>query len=210
MQQQTRDLMRAFNQVAQHPVGVWDPGQTAQIGTPSMWSWDTRVRAHRAFIRRLPGAQNEYWVHVDYDDYREKFLSFLDSEFGLPRSAIHGTWHADHTLNRAFARKHGISFVRMALLQAPANIDYGRLMEKSFTNTQANSKSMYLLDYAVMMKLLNVPPPLDQEDYTARREQIADTFLAAGFDGSRELVLQGMDGMFTLWDVIRPSRSARR
>jgi hypothetical protein len=108
----------------------------------------------------------------------------------------------DHVLNRAFARKHGLFFVRAALLPAACNRGYGRLMEKSFTRTDASSKSMYLLDYAVMMKILNIRPPLSREDFDAHRLEIAGAFVGAGFTGSTELALQGLDGLFSLWDVL--------
>jgi hypothetical protein len=106
-------------------------------------------------------------------------------------------------LNRAFARNHGIAFVRLALLGRDSNVSYGRLLERGLSKIKANSKPMYLIDFVIMMKLLDIPAPTSKQDYSVRRQKIAGTFVANGFEGSEELALQGLDGIFKLWSVLK-------
>ena len=203
MRQQTRDLMRALNDVGQHPVGVATPEQTLQAGPLASWEWDSAGGGNKAFVRTRPSAPKEYWAHVDFDGYRAAFLSFLEREFALSASTVESSWHVDHMLNRAFARSHGIAFVRLALLGRDSNVSYGRLLESGFSKIKANSKPMYLIDFVIMMKLLDIPAPTSKQDYSARRQVIASTFVANGFEGSEELAMQGLDGMFALWSVLK-------
>ena len=200
---QTRDLMRALNEVGHHPVGVAAPEQTLQSGPLASWEWDGVGGGNKAFVRTRPAAPKEYWVHVDFEGYRAAFLSFLDREFALSASAVESSWHVDHMLNRAFARNHGIAFVHLALLGRESNVSYGRLLESGLSRLRANCKPMYLIDFIIMMKLLDIPAPTSKQDYSARRQEIARTFVASGFEGSEDLALQGLDGMFTLWSVLK-------
>jgi hypothetical protein len=149
------------------------------------------------------GAATEYWCDVASEDYRRLFLAFLSSEFGVDSSAVGGDLHVDHVLNRAFARKHGLTFVRMALLPGVDNTAYGRLLEKQFTGLQANSKSMYLMDASILMKLLGIQPPENEAAYKSRRRDIATAFVNAGYAGPVEGALRELDGLFKLWKVLR-------
>ncbi len=53
----------------------------------------------------------------------------------------------------------------------------------------------------ILMKALHIKPPTDPDDYRKRRGDIASYLEAAGAE-RRELALQGMDGIFQLWDVL--------
>ena len=53
---------------------------------------------------------------------RPAFLAFLEEAFALPADQVAGAWHVDHLLNRAFARGHGLAFVRLALLPREPNV----------------------------------------------------------------------------------------
>ena len=206
LQAQKRDFVRAFNDPAAFPVGVGFPGQGALPGRPMAWRWDESVPDHRAFVRTAPGTSAEYWVHVDLSGYRAAFLAFLAAEFALPSEAVLSHWHADHVLNRAFARRHGIAFVRMALVAAEFNTGHGRTIERGVTRMPASGKSMYLLDYYMMMKVLGIHPPSSEADYRARRVDIARRIVGEGVAVPESLVLEGLDGMFlALWPVLRPS-----
>ncbi len=200
--QQTRAFVQAFDAVADHPIALQNPGQLGRLLHPGTWTWDPGVRVGLAFVRSRSGAPKEYWVHVDCDTYRPAFLAFLESEVGLPRRDVETSWHVDHVLNAAFARKHGLAYVRVALVHQQFNTGYGRVIEKRFTRMPAAGKSMYLLDYLVMMKLLHVVPPRNKAEYTRRRREIAGDFLASGCAGPENLILAGLDGTLDLWDVL--------
>jgi len=201
--EQKRDFIRAFQQPAAYPVGVQHPTQSARsVPVVATWRWDPAIRGQKAFIRTVGGTHTEYWAHVDFDrGYRDGFLSFLESEKGVTRASVPSTLHADHLLNKAFALRHGLGYVRMALVEGEFNMDYGRKIEKNLTQSQARDNSQYLFDYIVLMKALHIKPPTDPDDYRTRREDIASYLEAAGAE-KRELALQGMDGIFKLWDVL--------
>lgn len=201
--EQTRAFMRAFCAApANHPVALRNPGQLAGILDSGTWQWAPGVRSGNAFIRTPRVGPAEYWVAAGYVGYRAAFLGFLESEFGLLRSQVGSTWHVDHILNAAMARRYGLGYLRVALVQKPFNEGYGRVIEKRFTSMDARGKSMYLLDYILMMKLLHIEPPASKVEYMRRRREIARVFLSAGFEGTEELVLMGLDGMVELWDVL--------
>lgn len=108
----------------------------------------------------------------------------------------------DHLLNKAFAQRHGLRFVRLALVPMAHNQGWGRKIEKALTQTMARDNSVYLFDYFIFMKVMNILPPADKADYEARRGAIARR-LCADSGLSEKILLQGMDGMFlTLWPVL--------
>jgi len=200
--QQKQDFIKAYHEPAGYPVGVQDPTQTAcSFAVAAAWSWDSAVDGKQAFIRTVASRDKEYWVSVDLRAYREPFLAFLGREFGVPRATIPGALHADHLLNAAFARRHGLRYVRMALVWEGYNVGYGTKIEKNLTQSLASDKRMYLFDYIILLKVLNIPPPSDKNNYLRRREAIASR-LAAELGERRDLILQGMDGFFKLWPVL--------
>ena len=201
--QQTKEFMRAFNSPSEYPIALQHPKQLADVGCGYTWAWDPEVSAGKAFVRSPCGGPKEYWVYIDWKKgYREGFLSFLEKQVGLPRSAVDSSWHVDHILNSAFARRHGLPYVRVALLYGKFNTGYGRLMEKRFTRIKANSKSVYLLDFLVMMKLLHISPPKNKAEYIQRRKEIAKVFINNGINESENLVLISLDAFFELWEVL--------
>jgi hypothetical protein len=163
--------------------------------------WDQSVKPDTAAFVRLPmEGPKEYWVHVDLSGYRPAFKRFLSSHAGVPD--VPSSWHADHILNAALARKHRLSYIRLALVQQPFNVGYGALFEKRLTQMDANSKSMYLFDFLMMMKLLHIDPPRSEAEYARRKLDIAGSFVKHGFAGSRELLTSGLDGFFKSWRVL--------
>lgn len=199
--EQKQDFIRAFHQPTVYPVGVQNPAQTARSFPSASWNWDPAIAGQRAFIRTVAPSHKEYWAHVSFGDYRPAFLSFLEAEQGVKSSAVPQHLHADHLLNKAFALRRGLGYVRMALVEGEYNVGYGRKIEKNITQTHATDKSQYLMDYIILMKVLNIKPPADREDYRRRREKIAARLAAEGAEKS-DLALQGMDGIFKLWDVL--------
>lgn len=200
LQRQREQVVQAFNAPAAHPVGVRSPAQTTTIG--GRWQWDPAVPRQQAFVRHGQAGHAEYWVHVDFDGYRAAFLAWLAAEHAIA-GTVPTQLHVDHVLNRAFARRHGIFYVRMALLRGAYNTAHGRTLERALTHLAANSKSQYLIDFFMLMKLLGVDPPLNAADYRLRRERIVQEMLDAGVTGPRAALLQGLDGTFELWRVLR-------
>lgn len=198
---QKQDFIKGFKEPAGYPVGVQDPAQTSRsLSVAATWCWDPAV-PQNAFVRTVAGHDDEYWVRTDFQDYREAFLAFLGRRHGVARASVPGALHADHLLNKAFALRHGLRYVRMALVWADYNVGYGSKIEKNLTKSDAQGKPIYLIDYIILMKVLNIPAPIDANDYKRRREEIASRLEAEGAE-SRELALQGMDGFFKLWQVI--------
>ena len=62
---------------------------------------------------------------------------------------------------------------------------------------------MYLLDYPIMMKMLDIPAPASKEDYIERKREIAMTFAANGLRLPLDRILEGLDGTFKLWSVLK-------
>jgi Lhr-like helicase len=152
----------------------------------------------KGFIRNVDN-EKEYWVHVDYRGYRNAFLDFLSTEYNLPKAEVPKDWEVDHLLNKAFARCRSVKYIRVVLIKHHFNNAYGRTIEKRLAREKANNKRMYLLDYFIMMKILNIPVPHDYHDYCQRRHEIAEQFVLAGVNDSIELTLLGLDGIFSLW-----------
>ena len=205
LQQQRQDFIDAFKHPAAYPVGVQDPAQTVGVFPPaSTWNWDATVEGHKAFLRTVGGRAKEYWVTVspDFDRrYREAFLAFLERERGVISASVPKALHADHVLNAAFARRHGLQYVRMALVWNTYNMSYGSKIEKNLTRADAHGKRMYLIDYIIFAKVLNIAPPVNYDDYRRRRREIARSIASTGVE-AEELALRGMDGFFELWRVI--------
>lgn len=201
LQEQKRDFIRAFRQPAAHPVGVQHPAQSSRIYPVAAWSWDSGTSGENAFIRTVEASHKEFWVRLGFAGYRSAFLSFLERGEGVLKSGIPSQLHADHLLNSGFALRRGLRYVRMALVEGEINMDYGRKIEKKLTQSNAQDKSQYLFDYIVLMKALNIKPPSDPENYFRRREEIASRIVSECAE-KRELVLEGLDGTFNLWDVL--------
>jgi hypothetical protein len=104
-------------------------------------------------------------------------------------------------LNKAFAIKHGLKFVRMAIVPAAYNTGWGSKIEKAMTNILARDNSCYRLDCFIFMKVMNIVPPASDADYRARRVPIA-TQLSAETGIPPNQMLTILDGMFQLWDVV--------
>jgi hypothetical protein len=201
LSEQKRDFIKAFQQPAAYPVGVQHPAQSSRSHPVASWSWDRGASGQNAFIRTVEASHKEYWARLGFGGYRDGFLSFLEREQGVAKSNIPSQLHADHLLNSGFALRRGLMYVRLALVEGEINVGYGRKIEKNLTRSEAQNKSQYLFDYIVLMKALNIEPPRDPEDFRRRREEIASRIVSEGAE-KRELVLEGLDGTFKLWDVL--------
>lgn len=191
-------LVRALDDPARHPVAVRDAHLSTKLA--GSWHWDQSVKGQRAFIRVL-GNRREFWVHASFDGYRAAFLRFLERECGLPSTLVPSQEHADHILNAAVARRNGLSFVRMALLQRRFNCQYGATVERAMTQI-VHGKDTYLMDYLMMLKLLCMPVPSSVQDFEARKHEMARAFVAVGAIKNEQLALMGLEGFFKLYKII--------
>jgi hypothetical protein len=199
--QQKQDLVKAFVN-GHYPVGVRDTSVLSKfIVYNSTWQWNGKGGGSQGFVRTVEGGRKEYWVDVSDKGYRNGFKNFLHSEYKLPVESVTRDLHADHMLNKAFAAKHGMQYVRMAIVPSTYNQGWGGQIEKVLTNTLARDNSCYRLDYFIFMKVMNILPPADEADYRSRRTTIAKQ-IATDTALSLTETLQGMDGTFSLWKVI--------
>jgi len=198
--EQKRAFIKAFHDPADYPVGVQNPPLCERSLTAiATWKWTSPSHTN-SFIRTIGGNKNEYWARIPWQGYRDGFLSYLESEEGVRSNQIPPDLEADHLLNKAFAMRHGLQYVRMELVPRKFNRDYGWAIEKRLTKAQAADKTQYLLDYVILMKMLNIAPPESPADYLQRRQQIISSLVGQGVD-TKEIVTSGLDGMFKLWDL---------
>jgi hypothetical protein len=200
LSEQKKSYIKAFQTPADYPVGVQNAPQCERSFTAmATWKWTSSLSTN-SFIRTIAGNTKEYWARIPWQGYRTGFLSYLESEESINSSLIPLDLEADHLLNAAFAMRHGLQYVRMDLVPRKFNGDYGWAIERKLTKAEAGSKTQYLIDYVILMKVLNIEPPVSPEDYLHRREQIISHLVSQGVD-RKEIVTSGLDGMFRLWDL---------
>lgn len=205
LSRQEARLVSAFNNPAHYPVGISHPDKFPSfLKFEHKIEFDARVRKQRAFTRHIYKTNEiEYWVHIDYRSYRNAFKRFLVSKENIPETEITTNWQADHLLSRAYARKFGVEYVRMHLLDKKQNQDYGRKFERNMISIQQNQRSIFLMDYICAMKGLGIPIPKNKEDYERSKTDIVQALTAKGINFldccSPELEL---DAYFKWWDVI--------
>jgi len=200
LSEQKKAYIKAFQTHLDYPVGVQNAPQCERSLTSiATWKWTSPSHTN-SFIRTIGGNKKEYWARIPWQGYREGFLLYLESEEGLRRTQIPPDLEADHLLNAAFAMRHGIQYVRMDLVPRKFNGDYGWAIERKLTKAESGGKTQYVLDYVILMKVLNVEPPVSPEDYLRRREQIISQLVSKGVD-NKAMVTMGVDEMFKLWDL---------
>jgi hypothetical protein len=198
---QEQDFIRAFL-IGHYPVGIRNTSILEKFTSPpATWEWDTTFGKQKAFIRTVRGQFKEYWIDVREADHRYAFNDFLQAEYQVPLATMTPDLNMDHMLNKAFALRHGLQFVRVALLPRDYNQGWGGKVEELLTKVLARHKSAYRLDCFIFMKIMNFLPPRNIGDYQLRR-----TILAQQISGKTGLnpsiVLEGIDGIFQLWDVL--------
>ena len=162
-------------------------------------AWD---RPNQTFVRKVDGRPGEYWADVSFEHYRASFLEFFGSTYSVPVGSIPGTLHVDHVVNRGFVRTTGLRFARLALVPSRINTSYGSRIERGLTRIDKAGRKVVLMDYLVAMKVLGIRPPAGRDDYQRRRAEIARAIAAGGAGIDQQHILSGMDGLFTLWDVL--------
>lgn len=133
-------------------------------------------REGKAWIQICDGLKYKFlWAHVDNDDYRDDYLSFLMKYHQMKISAIPDSYHVDHLFNRARAREMKLPFVRMGLLPQSINTSHGAGYEKQRTHgaigTPGNQRG---IDEIVLMKLWDIPSPRKNQPLTPAIEAHLD------------------------------------
>lgn len=200
---QKNDAVFAFNNSARFPIGL----STTQ-DFPSFLKredhkviFDDNVRNNKAFIRTY-GDRVEYWVDISYSSYRKSFLSFLAREHGLKKVDIPSDFHADHLLNKAYAKKYGVQFVRMCLLHKDQNVSYGRKFEKNMGNIMQSQRRIFLMDFICAMKILGVSIPNNRENYEVNKNDIVKHLEELGVTFEGETGEEQLDKYFFGYDIL--------
>ncbi|MBV8188319.1 MAG: hypothetical protein JO339_13845 [Alphaproteobacteria bacterium] len=201
--EQRRAFISAFRS-ANYPVAIRGVDMLGRfLFPPATWQWDSSVGdGEEALVRTVQteqGEHKEFWIDPSRP-YRNAFKSFLYREYGVPLENIPQSLHADHMFNKALAIKHGLQYVRMALVPGLYNSGWGGRIERMLTNMLSRDNSCYRLDCFIFMKVMNITPPADYADYQARRTPIAQQ-LSAETGIPADQLLMAMDGMFGLWRV---------
>lgn len=202
---QKKELAIAFNKPSHYPIGIIDSNKFPQfLKSKHSIEIDLRVKNNKAFIRNILGTdQSEYWVHVDYTGYRKAYFRHLKEKYGVCSTDLTSDWHADHMLSRAFARKYGVKYVRMCLLQKKQNMSYGRKFEKNMLKQSHNKRFIFLIDFLCALKVLNVKIPSSKIEYEKRKSEISKTLIDEGviFFDSRGGE-HSLDEYFDWWSIV--------
>lgn len=109
---QQKDLIFAFNNPTNYPVGIINPETSLTTIPLSRWYWDPAVpKENAAFIREVweenGELKKEYWVSVDEPsrNYRTWFINFIKQEYRVPDNTVPQKLHADHILSKSYAKK---------------------------------------------------------------------------------------------------------
>lgn len=203
---QKRDFIDAFKDPAKYPVGVINPKDSTRYIPNSKWYWDPNLRKNSAFIREVNG-KKEYWIDVSKSSYRKWFKKFIEREYGVAFNSVPPLLQADHVLSRTYAKEAGIRFVRMALVWNRYNTYAGWCTEKGFIEYARNNigiKSMYILDYSIIMKLLSISPPKNITDFKNRGITIATQMSNRAKLEPPEILLKYLNEFFgeSWWPVL--------
>jgi hypothetical protein len=186
LEQQRLSFVHAWNNPAQFPVGIREA--KLSVGRVPLggfsWHWAPHTRSENAFIRHAGGyAMDEFWVKPTYRGYRSAFLGYLGRVHGLDPSTLKQL-AVDHALSRAYARKQGLTHVRLALLDPRINSAYGQKIERRLAAQPGTRKTVVSMEWIAFMKVLLITPPADYADFVKRKGDIAQEFKNAGVDDS--------------------------
>lgn len=199
---QQNDAVYAFNNNGKFPVGVLSPQHFPScLKNNTKIEYDLRVRKNRAFIRTYDN-KVEYWVHISHLGYRESFLNFLVKHYYLDKKVITADWNADHILNKAYAEKFGVKYVRMCLLCKDQNQSYGRKFEKNMMKMNQNKRNIFLMDFLCAMKVLGVPIPENRNDYIIKKSNIVKSLEQMGVDFKGGIGEEELDEYFKWWSIL--------
>lgn len=201
---QENEYVNAFNDPAHFPIGISTINRFPDyFNFDQEFSFIHNIKNNNAFIRKThSGTQFEFWVRVKYTGYRKSFLNFLENYYNLERNEIDSTWHVDHVLNRAFANKAGMNYVRLCLLKNKQNLSYGSKFEKAFKNIYTSKKDIFIINFISAMKVLNVICPKSQDEYNQRKEEICKTMENKGVEFIMNESFNDFDMFFNMWNIL--------
>lgn len=110
----------------------------------------------------LNGAESsQLWITPESRKYRAAFQAFSVQEYGYSAPYDSGRFlNVDHVFNKARAKKSGLSFVRLALVDAHINQSWGGDYERAATNsTSGNVAGVRFGTDLLLAKLLGLQPP---------------------------------------------------
>jgi hypothetical protein len=131
---------------AKHPVFIDELKAAAKAG---------------ALVQRCPSLNYKFlWTHIDDDDYRERYIGFLNQCHGMQLKELPSDYHVDHLFNRQRARGMNLPFVRMVLLPKGVNTSHGAGYEKSRTQGGIGRLGRERgLDEVMLLKLWGILSP---------------------------------------------------
>jgi hypothetical protein len=164
------DALAAETRLAQCPplVAVNNIEDVAKVPTILRWN-------HPANVTKLEGAKGDafvvdcpslkstaLWVGTSNDHYRDDYLCYLTTTWGLQISKVPAEYDVDHLYNRRRARMYQLCFIRVALVAGSANRSHGGAYEKDITTNEAMRvrKDMKLMDEISSMKYFGFLSPL--------------------------------------------------
>jgi len=183
-----QDALAIETRIAQCPpfVAVSDLAEVTRV--PSQLRFH-----HPASLEKLPGAKGVafivtcpslnskvLWVGAANDKYRDEYLTFLDSAYGISMTSLPPGYDVDHLYNRARALHYGLTYVRLALVRQAVNRSHGAAYEKDITRNEAarERRHMKLMDEITSMKYFGFLSPLRDDPREAEIDAYA-AFAAA-------------------------------
>ncbi len=218
LKMQKNDLIRAFKDNTNYPIGVKDM-KLAEISIPFVAKVDLDCHSNKnkpSFVRTIEAdnkVYKEYWVQADSKTYRRDFKNFLDREYGVKN--VPKTLHVDHLLNHKYAIQAGLVYVRVALIESKVNTGNGIFNEKGTTeyvNNEIGIKDkVFLLDYVIAMKAFGIKPFKNKEDLNERLDSIAEELSKFACDDkeiTKELLSETLSQNF--WALFPENSSTRK
>ena len=207
-----QDALAVETRIAQCPpfVAVNRMDDVAQL--PTKLRWD-----HKATVEPLANAKGVaflvnceslnstvLWVGTDNAQYREDYLSFLNTTYKLGISEIPAPYDVDHLYNRSRAQAYGLRFIRLALVGQRANRSHGAAYEKDVSKNEAlrERRDMKLMDEITSMKYFGFLSPLrddPRDDEISAYATFAATKLALDPEEVRNSILSLRRKASTPW-----------
>ncbi|MGY6417149.1 hypothetical protein [Vibrio parahaemolyticus] len=204
LEMQQDDIVFAFNNSGRFPVGLSSINSFPNVvkREDHHVMYDPRVRNKKAFIRKYNG-KYEYWVDISYTRYRKAFLNFIEEYYGVDLKEVSSGFDADHILNRVYAKKFGVKYVRMCLIASLQNRSYGRQFEKNMANIDQSKRSIFLMDYLCAMKVMGVPIPKSFSEYQSKKSEIIRLLKSKGVVFHYLEAEEELDYYFKEWMIFR-------
>jgi hypothetical protein len=126
----------------------------------------------QAFAQICPTLSYKFlWTHVDNNNYRADYISFLQEHYEMSILALPDTHHVDHLYSRERARQRKLPYVRMILLPRSINTSHGAGYEKSRTHGVGGAEGVQRsIDEIMLLKLWGISTPRKGMPITAEMQ----------------------------------------